>query len=127
MDYKKIISLILKALLAILLIQTSYSNSQKLSKKKLKKFEAPPSNYSNKRFNEWSWLTAHNSHLNWQDSSVVYMARNQELSIDEQLQFGVRGFMFDIDEKTCSTMDNLFGTCTCEGNMIVSTLTILIS
>lgn len=128
MDYKRIISIILKAMLALLLMVNQQQElgcdatrtvnfSKKSNSKKMKLFETTPAaNYSNKRFNEWTWLTAHNSHLNWHDSSVVYMARNQELSIDDQLRYGVRGFMFDIDLKTCSALSNLLGTCSCEGN-----------
>lgn len=73
------------------------------------------SNYSTKRFDEWTWLTSHNSHLNWHDSSVMYLLSNQNLSIDEQLAHGVRGFMFDIDYIKCSYLDQLFSTCNCEG------------
>ena len=71
--------------------------------------------YGNKRFNEWTWLTAHNSHLNWHDSSVIGMASNQEMSIEIQLKNGVRGFMFDIDLKTCSSVEIWFSSCQCEG------------
>jgi hypothetical protein len=71
--------------------------------------------YGQKKLNEWTFLIAHNSHLNWHDSKVLDYASNQELSIDKQLQHGVRGFMFDIDYKICSTIEKLFGTCKCEG------------
>lgn len=122
MDFQKIISIFLKAMLALLAIQqqlASVSGGYNKKHKKIKFFEAlGANNYSEKRFNEWTWLTAHNSHLNWHDSSVLYMARNQELSIDDQLRYGVRGFMFDIDIKTCSSLSILLGTCSCEGTYI---------
>lgn len=52
------------------------------------------SNYGNKRLNEWTFLTSHNSQLNWADNSVIYPASNQNLSLNDQLKYGVRGFMF---------------------------------
>jgi hypothetical protein len=72
--------------------------------------------YGEKRFNEWTWLTAHNAHLNWHDSSVIDYASNQNMSIDKQLQHGVRAFMLDISYKTCSSMETWFNTCPCEGS-----------
>lgn len=74
-----------------------------------------PSKYGEKRFNEWTWLMAHNAHLNWHDSSVIDYASNQNMSLDEQLTHGVRGFMLDIDVKTCHDLDYWFSTCYCEG------------
>ena len=71
--------------------------------------------YGSKRLNEFTWLVAHNAHLNWHDSSVIEFASNQALSLDKQLKHGVRGFMFDIDMKTCSSLDKWLGTCQCEG------------
>ena len=74
--------------------------------------------YLNSYFNEWTWLTSHNSHLNWHDNSVIYLASNQNLSIDQQLKYGVRGFMLDIDYKKCNDLERLFGSCKCEGIFI---------
>jgi hypothetical protein len=59
-------------------------------------------------------LTSHNSHLNWIDSNVMNLASNQYLSISDQLKYGVRGFMLDIDWKECSVLQKLFTTCNCE-------------
>lgn len=73
-------------------------------------------NYLDKKFNEWTWLTSHNSHLNWVDSSVIYFASNQNLSLDDQLKFGVRGFMVDVDYKNCSYLEKILNSCNCEGN-----------
>jgi hypothetical protein len=71
--------------------------------------------YSNKRFNEWTFVTAHNSNLNWEDSRVLPELANQNVGIDKQLSYGVRGFMFDIDWKVCSVLERIFNSCTCEG------------
>jgi hypothetical protein len=71
--------------------------------------------YGNKRLNEWTFLTAHNSHVNWDDSSVMNQLNNQNFGIDKQLEYGVRGFMFDIDWKTCSSLESFFKNCKCEG------------
>ena len=71
--------------------------------------------YSNRRFNEWSWLVSHNSPLNWIDNNVIHYASNQNSSIDQQLKDGVRGFMLDIDLKKCTDFEKLFGNCNCEG------------
>lgn len=71
--------------------------------------------YLNRTFNEWTWLTSHNSHLNWFDNSVIQLASNQNLSLDEQLNNGVRGFMFDVDFLKCSNLQSIFGSCSCEG------------
>lgn len=71
--------------------------------------------YLDKKFNQVTWLTAHNSHLNWIDNSVIEFASNQNLSIDQQLASGVRGFMFDIDYSECSDFQTFFGTCKCQG------------
>lgn len=73
------------------------------------------SDYYKRRLNEWTWLTSHNSHLNWADNGVIYLASNQNLSIDQQLNAGVRGFMFDIDLKSCTGFEKLLDTCGCEG------------
>jgi hypothetical protein len=74
------------------------------------------SKYGEKRFHEWTWLTAHNSHINWEDNSVIYYATNQKIGIDKQLKSGVRGFMFDICFwKSCSQFEKFFKTCKCEG------------
>lgn len=73
--------------------------------------------YLTKRLNEWTFLTTHNSHVNWDDSSVVTQLTNQDVNIDKQLEFGVRGFMFDIDWKTCSSIESFFKNCKCEGTI----------
>ncbi len=80
--------------------------------------------YGNKTFDEWTWLTAHNSHVNWEDSGTIDALVNQNLNIEKQLEYGVRGFLFDIDWKNCSNIEKIFGTCICEG--INSILIILI-
>ena len=49
--------------------------------------------YGNKKLNEWTFLTTHNSLMNWDDSSVIVHASNQNASIVNQLKYGVRGFM----------------------------------
>jgi hypothetical protein len=82
---------------------------------KLNAFETNSSKYGNKRFNEWTWLTSHNSHLNEDDNSVVILAANQFISIDRQLEYGVRAFMLDIDLKVCNDLEKLFDMCRCEG------------
>lgn len=71
--------------------------------------------YLDKKFNQITWLTAHNSHLNWIDNSVIELASNQNLSIDQQLANGVRAFMFDIDYSECSGFQSFLGTCKCQG------------
>ncbi|CAF0951078.1 unnamed protein product [Brachionus calyciflorus] len=71
--------------------------------------------YLNKSLNEITWLTAHNSHLNVFDNVVLEIASNQNLSLDKQLYYGVRGFMLDIDLLQCSKLRSLFGSCSCEG------------
>ena len=73
------------------------------------------SKYSDKRLNEWTWVTAHNANLNWEDSRVLFELANQRVGIDKQLKYGVRGFMFDIDWKVCSVFEKLLNTCSCEG------------
>jgi hypothetical protein len=78
-----------------------------------------PDGYFDKKFNELTWLTSHNSHLNWKDSSVLEFASNQNLSIDDQLLVGVRGFMFDIDYKSCSYVEKLLDMCHCEGSFYI--------
>lgn len=50
--------------------------------------------YGNKKLNEWTFLTTHNSLMNWDDNSVIIHATNQNMSIANQLKYGVRGFMF---------------------------------
>lgn len=72
--------------------------------------------YFNRRLNEWTFLTAHNSHVNWEDSGVMSQLTNQNFGIDKQLEYGVRGFMFDIDLKSCSSIETFFKNCKCEGN-----------
>lgn len=37
------------------------------------------------------------------------------MSIDNQLKFGVRGLMLDIDNKMCNYFEKLINSCTCEG------------
>ena len=77
---------------------------------------AKHSYYTSRRFNEWTWLASHNSHLNWDDNGVISLASNQNMSIDMQLRHGVRAFMLDIDVKArCTSMERLFATCNCEG------------
>ena len=71
--------------------------------------------YSNKRFNEWTFVTAHNANLNWEDSRVLPELANQNVGIDNQLNYGVRGFMLDIDWKVCSVFEKIFNSCSCEG------------
>lgn len=94
-------------IISIYLITLHISNSSELDD-----FE---SLYLNSTLNEWTWLTAHNSHLNSYDNSVIDLASNQNLSIDEQLKNGVRGFMFDIDFLKCSFKSSLIAPCKCEG------------
>ena len=72
-------------------------------------------NYLNKTFDEWTWLVAHNSHVNWYDSRVLDAFTNQNEGIEKQLEMGVRGFMFDIDWRTCTGVEKFFKTCKCEG------------
>lgn len=112
MTRKEIFAIHFKTLLVIFL---SAGLQVSPAPRRMSKFELPPVNYSNKRFNEWTWLTAHNAHLNWHDSEVIYIASNQNLSLDEQLKAGVRGFMFDIDHHECSYFEHLLNTCKCEG------------
>jgi len=45
--------------------------------------------YGNKRLNEWTFLTTHNSHVNWDDSSVVSQLSNQDVGIQKQLEYGI--------------------------------------
>lgn len=71
--------------------------------------------YGNKTFDEWTWLTAHNAHVNWEDSQTLDAFTNQNFGISKQLDEGVRGFMFDIDWKNCSNVENFFGSCKCSG------------
>ena len=71
--------------------------------------------YGNKTFDEWTWLTAHNSHINEKDSGVLYYLVNQEFDLEKQLEIGVRGFMFDLYLKKCSVLETFFKTCNCEG------------
>jgi len=96
MNYKQILKLILLNLL--------FSQSFSLSVE-----------YSNARFNEWTWLTAHNANNNPSDSGVISGVANQIFGIDTQLKYGVRGFMFDIAWKSCSFLEKLFQTCKCQG------------
>lgn len=74
-----------------------------------------PSKYGNKTFDEWTWLTAHNAHINWEDSRILEAFTNQYYSVERQLDYGVRGFMFDIDWKSCSGFEAFFGSCRCTG------------
>lgn len=99
--------IVLLIIIKISASQSVYSNNSTNSTSK----------YGEKRFDEWTWLTAHNSHLNWPDSSVIYVASNQNLSIDEQLKYGVRGFMFDVDYHKCSHLSSLLNSCSCEGKL----------
>lgn len=121
MTLRNTISLVVKILLTMLVVwypikETSAEKTAKSTNEKTSKLElAPAANYSNKRLNEWTWLTAHNAHLNWHDSGVIYMASNQNLSVDQQLRYGVRGFMFDVDFKTCSDLEHMLNVCSCEG------------
>jgi hypothetical protein len=73
------------------------------------------SKYGNKSLDEWTFLTAHNSHVNWPDSKILDALTNQNHGIDTQLEYGVRGFMFDIDWKQCSSFEQFFGACKCKG------------
>jgi hypothetical protein len=73
------------------------------------------SKYGNKSLDEWTFLTAHNSHVNWPDSKILDALTNQNHGIDTQLEYGVRGFMFDIDWKQCSPFEQFFGACKCKG------------
>jgi hypothetical protein len=95
-------------------IKSTTTRSTKTTTKS-KKVDDASLKYSNRRFNEWTWLVSHNSPLNWIDNNVIHYASNQNLSIDQQLRDGVRGFMLDIDLKKCSDFEKLFNNCNCEG------------
>ena len=71
--------------------------------------------YGNKRFDEWTWLTAHNSQTNKKDSGVDFYLQDQDFDLETQLKNGVRGFMFDLTEKKCSNLEKILKICKCEG------------
>ncbi len=78
--------------------------------------------YGNKTFDQWTWLTAHNAHINWDDSRILEAFTNQYYSVERQLDYGVRGFMFDIDWKDCSGFEAFFGSCRCTGKFVSKTI-----
>jgi hypothetical protein len=94
---------------------TSRISTIRSTTKSSKKVDDAYLKYSNRRFNEWTWLVSHNSPLNWVDNNVIHYASNQNSSIDQQLKDGVRGFMLDIDLKQCSDFEKMFSNCNCEG------------
>jgi chitinase len=58
-----------------------------------------------KRFDEYTWLTAHNAFVNYEDAR--WTAPNQSYGIIKQLDNGVRGLMLDVYNFSGSN----FGTC----------------
>lgn len=85
----------------------------------LSNFCSSTKKYGNKTFDEWTWLTAHNAHVNWEDSETLEAFTNQNFGIAKQLEVGVRGFMFDIDWKSCSSFEKFFGSCKCSGMILL--------
>ena len=73
------------------------------------------SKYGDKKLNEWTWITAHNANLNWDDGGIIDQAGSQKYSIDKQLKIGVRGFMLDISNRVCTPLEKMFAACSCEG------------